>query len=89
MKKEKYLEDVQIEGEGKDKKIVVTFSKDRPKLKLDRVSKPGRRIYNGKSDLMPVLRGFGMAIVTTSQGLMTDKEARKNGIGGEVLCTIS
>ena len=89
LKREKYLEDVQVDGEGKDKKITVTFSADRPKLKLDRVSKPGRRIYSGKGDLKPVLSGFGIAIVTTSQGLMTDKEARKKGVGGEILCTLS
>ena len=89
LKREKYLEEVQIDGEGKNKKIIVTFIVDRPKLELYRVSKPGRRIYSCKKDLKPVLRGFGIAIVTTSQGLMTDKEAREKGIGGEVLCTLS
>jgi hypothetical protein len=57
-------------------------------LTLKRVSKPGQRMYQGSRDLKPVMRGFGIAVVTTSLGLLTDKEARKQKVGGEVLCTI-
>ena len=89
LKKQGYLSEVQVEGEGKEKTITVHFSTDHPKLTLKRVSKPGRRVFAGRNDLKPVLSGFGIAIVTTSQGLMTDIEARKKKIGGEVLCTIS
>ena len=89
LKAEGYLSLVEIEGEGKEKTIMITFASDRPPLMLRRVSKPGRRVYMGKKELRPVLRGMGMAIVTTSQGLMTDREAREKGVGGEVLCTVS
>ena len=56
---------------------------------LKRVSKPGRRVYKGADELPKVLGGFGVAIISTSRGLMTDKEAREGGHGGEVLCTVS
>ncbi|RMD85975.1 MAG: 30S ribosomal protein S8 [Candidatus Dadabacteria bacterium] len=55
---------------------------------LDRVSKPGRRVYVRNSDLPKVKCGLGIAIISTSQGIMTDREARKRGIGGEVLATV-
>ena len=56
--------------------------------KLERVSKPGRRVYVGSQDVPWVLQGMGIAILTTSQGVMTDQKARRLGIGGEVLCTV-
>lgn len=86
---EGYLADVSIEGDGKDKTIIATFHAEKPAITLTRVSTPGRRVYMGKGDLKPVLRGYGIAIVSTNEGLMTNKEARKRGVGGEVLCTIS
>ena len=55
---------------------------------LERVSKPGLRQYAGKADIPRVLRGLGIAIISTSKGVMTDKEARMNGVGGEVLCSV-
>src|SRR5260370_34395730 len=55
---------------------------------LKRISKPGLRVYAGGDKLPRVLRGLGIAIITTSQGVMTDKEARRKGIGGEVLCLV-
>jgi small subunit ribosomal protein S8 len=57
-------------------------------LGLERVSKPGLRKYSGNKELPKVLNGLGIAIVSTSKGLMTDKEARQIGIGGEVICNI-
>jgi len=89
LKKEGWIADVQVEGDAPKQQVRVTFSEEKPKLTLDRISKPGRRIYTSAADLKPVLHGFGIAIVSTSEGLMTDTEARKKGIGGEVLCTIS
>ncbi len=56
---------------------------------LRRVSRPGLRIYKGKQDLPNVLGGLGIAIVSTSQGVMTDRSARAKGIGGEVVCVVS
>jgi small subunit ribosomal protein S8 len=55
---------------------------------LQRVSKPGRRVYADRSSLPKVLGGMGVAIVSTSQGLLTDQEARRRGVGGEVLCSV-
>jgi len=56
--------------------------------KLERTSRPGLRKYSGSESLPRVLNGLGMAIISTSQGIMTDKEARKNNVGGEVLCKV-
>jgi small subunit ribosomal protein S8 len=58
-------------------------------LELHRVSRPGRRVYRGKDDLPQVHGGLGVAIVSTSAGVMSDREARKRGVGGEVICTVS
>jgi small subunit ribosomal protein S8 len=57
--------------------------------RVRRVSKPGLRIYRGKDDLPKVLGGLGVAIVSTSAGVMSDRQAREKGIGGEVLCVVS
>jgi small subunit ribosomal protein S8 len=57
--------------------------------KVQRVSKPGLRIYRGKDDLPKVLGGLGIAIVSTSAGVMSDRQAREQGIGGEVICVVS
>lgn len=55
---------------------------------IRRVSKPGRRVYRPVSDLDPVLRGIGIAVVSTSRGVLSDRECRKQEVGGEVLCTV-
>jgi small subunit ribosomal protein S8 len=57
--------------------------------KIQRVSRPGLRIYKGSNELPKVMNGLGIAIVSTSKGLMTDRKARANGIGGEVLCVVA
>lgn len=57
--------------------------------KIQRVSRPGLRIYRGSNDIPKVMNGLGIAIVSTSKGLMTDRKARANGIGGEVLCVVA
>lgn len=71
-------------------KIYLRYGPQRERVITDlkRVSKPGLRIYVGKEKLPRVLRGLGIAILSTSQGVMTDKEARARGIGGEVLCYV-
>jgi len=55
---------------------------------LKRISKPGRRVYRPKAELKPVMGGLGISIVTTPQGLMTGRQARRRGVGGEILCEI-
>ena len=57
-------------------------------LGMERVSKPSRRVYVKSKDIKPVLNGMGIAVISTSRGIMTDKEARKENLGGEVLCNI-
>lgn len=57
--------------------------------KIQRVSRPGLRIYKGSSEIPQVMNGLGVAIVSTSKGLMTDRKARANGVGGEVLCIVA
>jgi small subunit ribosomal protein S8 len=88
LKREGLLESYSVIGEEPKQDIEVKFVAGRT-LELKRVSKPGRRVYSGAAEIKPVLRGYGIAILTTSQGLMTDSEARKKKVGGEVLCTIS
>lgn len=89
MQAEGWIENVEVIGEDPRKQIVIRFAEDKPRLELKRVSKPGRRVYSGKSDLKPVLHGYGIAILTTSQGLMTDAQAREKNVGGEILCTVA
>lgn len=89
LKSEGWIENVTVVGDAPKQDLEVTFVADKPVLELKRVSKPGRRAYTSSSELRPVLQGFGIAILTTSKGLLTDKEARKQKVGGEVLCTIS
>lgn len=71
-------------------KVVLKYGTKREKAltNLKRVSKPGLRVYSGKDNLPRVLRGLGIAILSTSQGLMTDREARRRGVGGEILCYV-
>jgi small subunit ribosomal protein S8 len=70
-------------------KVSLKYDKDGSAFQhVQRVSKPGRRIYAGKSDLPRVLNGIGISIVSTSAGMMTNKQARKRGLGGEIICEI-
>ena len=70
--------------------IGLKYYSDRPVIeKIQRVSRPGLRVYKGSEDIPQVMNGLGVAIVSTSKGLMTDRKARANGIGGEVLCIVA
>lgn len=89
LKREGWIADVKVIGEAPKQEIEVIFHADKPRLTLTRISKPGRRAYAESSAIKPVLQGFGLAIVTTSLGILTDKEAREKHVGGEVLCTVS
>jgi len=92
LKEEGYIEDFKYIEEKPQAKIEIFLKYDENKRPViagvKRVSKPGRRIYRGYRNLPKVLDGFGIAIVSTSQGIMTDHEARRRKIGGEVLCEI-
>ena len=92
LKKEGYIENYAVEGEGIEKKIVVTLKYGAHGEKvitgITRSSKPGLRVY-AKGDTLPkVLNGLGVAIISTSNGMMTDREARKQHIGGEVIAYV-
>lgn len=89
LKREGYVSEVKVVGDEPKLEVEVTFSKDHPALEVKRVSKPGRRVYTPSAEIKPVLQGYGIAVITTSQGLLTDKEAKAKKIGGEVLCTVS
>jgi small subunit ribosomal protein S8 len=84
---EGYIRGFQLVGQGRDVRIRLKYDEHRePIIKgLKRVSKPGRRVYAGKEELPRVLGGLGVAILSTSEGVMSAKEARRRGIGGEVL----
>ncbi len=89
---EGYIKDMQVVEDGVQGKLLLTLKYGEKKTRviqgLKRVSKPGLRIYAGSDELPHVMRGLGVAIVSTSKGVMTDKEARKAGVGGEVLAFV-
>jgi small subunit ribosomal protein S8 len=92
LNKEGYVGEFRTENEGGKESLVVElrYHDGVPVIEsLSRVSKPGRRIYRGKDELPQVFGGLGVAIVSTSQGLMSDREARAKGQGGEVICVVS
>ena len=89
---EGYIKDMKIEDDGLQGNIVLTLKYGENKTRiiqgLKRISKPGLRIYAGREDIPRVMKGLGVAIVSTSKGVMTDKQARKLGVGGEVLAFV-
>jgi small subunit ribosomal protein S8 len=92
LKDEGYIEDFAVrEKDGKHElEINLKYYAGRPVIeKIERVSRPGLRIYRGRNDLPKVMNGLGVAIVSTSKGVMTDRKARATGIGGEVLCVVA
>jgi small subunit ribosomal protein S8 len=91
LKDEGYIEDFALrDQEGKAFiEIGLKYYAGKPVIeKLERVSRPGLRIYKGRDDIPRVMNGLGVAIVSTSKGVMTDRRARETGIGGEVLCVV-
>ena len=80
----------ELPGNKKELKVELKYYDGKPVIeKIQRVSKPGLRIYRGKNDLPTVMGGLGVAIVSTSEGVMTEKSARAKGFGGEVLCVVA
>lgn len=92
LKDEGYITGYSTEAEGVKNELSVElkYFEGTPVIEnVQRVSKPGLRIYRGTGDLPKVLGGLGIAIISTSAGMMSDRQARKQGIGGEVLCVVS
>ncbi|HEY8235489.1 MAG TPA: 30S ribosomal protein S8, partial [Gaiellaceae bacterium] len=92
LKEEGYIRDYHVENGGSYKRLVIDLkysrSRERVITNLKRVSKPGRRIYARKDRLPRVLGGMGVAILSTSNGLITSRTAQEQGVGGEVICFI-
>jgi small subunit ribosomal protein S8 len=92
LKDEGYIEDFAVKGEQTrpQLEIALKYYAGRPVIeKIERVSKPGLRIYKGKDEIPRVMNGLGIAIVSTSRGVMTDRKARATGVGGEVICIVA
>ena len=90
---EGYIRKYEVTGEGPSKNITITLKygadkNDRVITGLKRISKPGLRVYASRDELPKVLGGLGVAIISTDKGVVTDKEARAAGVGGEVLCYV-
>ena len=92
LKDEGYIDGFAVRGEEArpELEIGLKYYAGRPVIeRIERVSRPGLRIYKGRHDIPQVMNGLGVAIVTTPQGVMTDRKARQVGIGGEVLCYVA
>jgi small subunit ribosomal protein S8 len=92
LKDEGYIEDFALREDGskKELRIGLKYYAGRPVIeRLERVSKPGLRVYRGRDDIPRVMNGLGVAILSTSRGVMTDRKARADGVGGEVLCIVA
>jgi len=92
LKDEGYIADVnerRIDGKAV-LEVALKYYAGRPVIEqIQRISTPGRRVYKAKDELPKVSGGFGIAVVSTSKGIMSDREARKAGLGGEVMCVVS
>jgi len=89
---EGYIDGFKVTNDGAKTtlEIGLRYYADRPVIEqIQRVSRPGLRVYKGSDDIPKVMNGLGIAIVSTSKGLMTDRKARASGIGGEVLCIVA
>jgi small subunit ribosomal protein S8 len=92
LKDEGYIDDFAVrENSGKaELDIALKYYAGRPVIeRIERVSKPGLRVYKGKDDLPRVMNGLGVAIVSTPKGVMTDRRARASNVGGEVICIVA
>jgi small subunit ribosomal protein S8 len=100
LKDEGYVEDFAVRGKGgaagkessvkQELAIALKYYAGRPVIeRIERVSKPGLRVYKGRNDIPRVMNGLGIAIVSTSHGVMTDRKARATGVGGEELCIVA
>ena len=92
LKEEGYILNYKVAEEGARKTIKIYLkyhSNNQPIIsRLERVSRPGRRVYLGRDEIKPVMGGLGISILTTPKGVMTGRQARRMGVGGEVLCVV-
>ena len=92
LKDEGYIDGFAVRGEPTKPQLEIglKYYAGRPVIeRIERVSRPGLRVYKGRNDIPSVMNGLGVAIVTTPKGVMTDRKARQVGIGGEVLCYVA
>jgi small subunit ribosomal protein S8 len=92
LKDEGYIDGFAVKSEGvkSELNIALKYYAGRPVIeRLERVSKPGLRVYRGRNDIPQVMNGLGVAIVSTPKGVMTDRKARATGVGGEVICYVA
>ena len=92
LKDEGYIEAFALHDEGtkQELRIGLKYYAGRPVIeRLERVSRPGLRVYKGRHDIPRIMNGLGIAIVSTSHGVMTDRKARASGVGGEILCIVA
>ncbi len=92
LKREGYIWDFEVQADQPSDHLRLNLkygpNGERVIRHIRRISKPGRRVYSGASDLRPILNGLGISIVSTSRGVMSDREARQQNVGGEVLCEV-
>jgi small subunit ribosomal protein S8 len=92
LKDEGYIDGFAVKGEATkaELEIALKYYAGRPVIeRIERVSRPGLRVYKGRNSIPQVMNGLGVAIVTTPKGVMTDRKARQTGVGGEVLCYVA
>jgi small subunit ribosomal protein S8 len=92
LKDEGYIDGFAVKAEGAKSELEISlkYYAGRPVIeRIERVSRPGLRIYRGRDAIPQVMNGLGVAIVTTPKGVMTDRKARQTGVGGEVLCYVA
>jgi small subunit ribosomal protein S8 len=92
LKDEGYIDDFSVRADGarSELEISLKYYAGRPVIeRIERVSRPGLRVYKGRDAMPQVMNGLGVAIVTTPKGVMTDRKARQTGVGGEVLCYVA
>lgn len=91
LKEEGYIEEFKIEGDAKPElELVLKYYQGKSVVEsIQRISRPGLRIYKKKDELPKVMAGMGIAVISTSKGVMTDRSARQAGLGGEIICYVA
>ena len=89
LKTNKFIANYTVNKSNQFPELEITFDAMYPRLELKRISKPGQRIYIGKTEIPRVKNGMGIGVLSTPQGVMCTKSAKKKGLGGELLCLVS